>query len=369
MARARSFGALIALLEQAEEKLRTAGGITDPEQRLLALRGIYYGTTWSADFRAERSEVRNVGFTLFTGFGRPPDPRPVLGEALFKDLQESQDVVDGEHRIDVGHALIGMEARTTYAAREVTIPLQGGTGLELVTWLGDLGGGAAHLIWRRSAGGAAARRSVSTVFSVTGSDYGASINLEGDMAGYLIGAGTAVAAPAFGKGGVTDLFRAYLPVDAASRARHARRCRDFLTMLGGKVEAAPATRLTNRTAVVGRLSVRIRDFSVAYLLQRYIMGQGRPSERVQAACKLLDGTATEVATAFVMALERGIRAPRQSVRGMPPWPAPSPPAASCTNRKLWLAAREREATDLIDQTVREGRQQASEWLRELESLF
>lgn len=368
MARARTFDDLVDLLQRAEDRLERTGGIGDPEQRLIALRGIYYGTAWSLDFRAERSQWRNRGFTIFTGFGTPPDPRPALG-TLFTDLQASQDIRDGGHAVDVGHALIGMESHTNAGARTVPIPSQGGTGLEIVTWLGDLGGGAANLTWRRAAGGAAAGRSVSTVFSATGSDYGASINLEGDIAGYLIGSGASLAAPTFPRGsGVADLFADYLPIGRLSRIQHARRCRDFLTILGGRLAAPPATRLSNRSAVVRSLATKIHDFAAAYMLQRYIVGQGQDRSRVERACRLLAGTATEVATAFVLALEHGVRSTRTAVRGRPPWPAASHPG-TCTSRALQIAARERDVSDTIERGVREGRRGAAGWLRELESLF
>jgi hypothetical protein len=374
MARASNFAELVSLIERAETQLTTTGGITDPEQRLLTLRGIFYGTDWSKDFRAERSQIRNLGFTIFTGFGRPPDPRPTLGTSLFSDLQNSQDVTDGRYKLDTGHALIGMEARTTRISREFVIPSQGGTGLEIVTWLGDLGGGAANLAWRRSANARSASRSVSTVFVASGSDYGAPINLEGDIAGYLIGAPTTVTAgPAgltFSRGTtVADLFRAYLPINATGRTNYFLRSRNFLTMMGGRFNAPPSNRLLNRSTVVSRLATKIREFAIAYMLQRYILGQGHPQQRVEDACKHISGAATEVAETFVKALETNVRAPRRAIRAAAPWPTPTPPASSCSSRALRAAAREREATELIEGTIEQGRRAAREWLRELESII
>jgi hypothetical protein len=371
MARASNFAELVSLIERAENQLITTGGITDPRQRLSTLRGIFYGTAWSKDFRAERSQIRNLGFTIFTGFGSPPDPRSTLGTSLFNDLQDSQDVTDGRFKIDTGHTLIGMEARTNPTGREYEIPTQGGTGLEIVTWLGDLGGGAANLAWQRSASASSATRSVSTIFIASGSDYGAPINLEGDVAGYLIGAPATVtsgsAALTFARGTtIADLFRAYLPINAAGRVNYFLRSRNFLTMMGGRFDPPPSNRLNNRSTVVSRLAAKIRDFATAYILQRYIVGQGHPRQRIEDACKHLSGTAAEVAETFVKALEANIRVPRNLIRAQAPWETPTPPATTCSSRLLMTAAREREATDLINRTIEQGRRTASEWLRELE---
>jgi hypothetical protein len=370
MARARSFADVCALIERAEEVLIEKGGITDALQRVITLRGVYYGTPWCVDFRAMRSQFRNLGFTLFTGFGLPPDPRPVLGPSLFADLQASQDVRDRDFALDVGHALIGMEARGNPITRAFPIPTQGGTGLEIVTWLGDLGGGAANLAWQRSAGGRNVTRSVSTVFVESGSDYGASINLEGDVAGYLIGAGSSLAAPNFPPGAkIADLFRDYLPVSPTGTARYTRRCRDFLTIMGGSLDSSPKARLMNRAAVASAFARRIREFGGPYMLLHYILGQGAPPSRVEQACKLLDGAAIEVAEVFVSTLERSVPNPRRAIAARPPWPAASPPAASCTAVALAAAAREGDVRDTINRALRDGRRSAWEWLRQIDSAI
>lgn len=365
MARARSFTALVALLRRAERALAGAG-ITDAKQRLQALRGLFYGTPWSVDFRAERSQIRNLGFTIFTGFGMPPDPRKALGTRLTADLQASQDVRDrGGRLIDVGHTMIGMESRTSAAARNLTIPTQGGTGLEIVTWLGDLGGGAANLAWRRAAGGSVARRSVSHVFNSNGSDYGASINLEGDVAGYLVGTrvGSGLVEPLIGgPTGIADAFENYLPSGRGSSARYDARARDFLGIMGARFNGGA---MTNRADVVSEIAEKIADFSQAYMLQRYIVGQGRSRSRVETACTHVIGASGEIAEVFVSALEAVADGSSDFLRGRRPWPSPSPAAASCEFTGLNLAAREREATRVIDESVREAREAAEGFLRKI----
>jgi hypothetical protein len=131
MARAQNFRQLCDLIERCKDALITSG-VTDPTQRLLMLRSVYYGPTWSLDYHVERSAMRNVGFVIYTGFGMPPDPRPALGN-LFSDLQSSQEVRNGNYMIDTGHALIGMETRSNMTGRNLVFRQIGGTGIEIVT--------------------------------------------------------------------------------------------------------------------------------------------------------------------------------------------------------------------------------------------
>ena len=57
MAKAASFAAFIALVAAAEKRL-IAIGQRDPVQRLVTLRGVYYGTTWSLDY--DKEKIRSV---------------------------------------------------------------------------------------------------------------------------------------------------------------------------------------------------------------------------------------------------------------------------------------------------------------------
>lgn len=365
MARATNFRQLCDLIERCEDAL-IAHGVTDPEQRLLMLRSVYYGASWSLDFHVERSQMRNVGFVLYTGFGIPPDPRPALG-SLFNDLRRSQDVRDSGYMVDTGHALIGMETRSNLAGRHYTFPRMGGTGIEIVTWLGDMGGGAANLAWRRSASSRAASRSVRTLFRINDSDYGAPINIEGDIAGYCIGAGSSVDAPDFSSGKtIADLFREFLPISRSSRTRYARRTRDFLMMLGGTFRSSSSNRLTSKAGLISTLANKMKQFGEVYMLQRYILGQGIAHDRVQKACKQLPGCSQEVATVFVNGLLNGVSNPRRFVRGVGPWPRPTRPASSCNSLALDAASQEREATQMVEETIQEGRREAVRLLRELE---
>ena len=364
MARATDFRELVSLVERAETALINGGEYSDFADRLSALRGVYYGTPWSRDFVAEGSQIRNLGFTVFTGFSRPPDPRAVLGDSLFADLQASQDVRDGLYRLDLGHALIGLEARNSTVARTVTIPTQGGTGLEIVTWLGDLGGGAANLAWNRARRGP--ERSVRTVFRAGGSDYGASINLEGDIAGYLLGARSTLAAPLTNSSTtIADLLRGYLPITQAGRGRYLRRSQDFLSMLGGRFQADGGVRLANRSQVIAFLRRRIQAFAGPYMLQRYVARKNHPPERIALACRHVAGAAAEVAWTLTIALEITARSPRRAIRARAPWQQPTPPAARCSEPVLQLASQAQGQTPALNRLLRNGRRAAEDWLREL----
>ncbi len=143
-AAARNFRELVTLVREAEKKL-TAAGIDDVDDRVTALRGLYYGTEWSTDFLKEKSTTRNLGFRRYTATAfDPPDVRPFLECNLGKALQGSQDCKDAGRLVDFGHLIIGLDSRRKWVSRSYNFA-EGGTGLEIVTWLGDLGGGAAML--------------------------------------------------------------------------------------------------------------------------------------------------------------------------------------------------------------------------------
>lgn len=366
MGRATNFSELIDLLERSEQRLIDSGLGQSPVTRLQILRGIYYGTTWSNDYSTENSLVRNFGFTVFTGgFSSPADPREVLG-SLFRDLQQSQDITDGAYKLDVGHALIGMEARTSYIGRSLVIPSQGGTGLEVVTWLGDLGGGAANLAWHRSRSSAAASRSVQTVFVAAGSSYGAPINLEGDIAAYIIGStGPTLQDVQFRNNRVkiADLFRAYLPVSVPSRVTYAGRSRTFLRMIGGNF-GSTSSRLSNRTAVKTFLQRRIVEFGAAYMTQRYVL-EGQRSSRIQLACQHLNGAAEEVAETFLRALEYHISRPRGLIAARSPWVPASSPSGSCPSIILRSAVNATDIGVYLERKTRQERQELRDWINRL----
>ena len=176
-----SFQELVDAVKESEDSL-IIHGYDEIEDRIHMIRGIYYGTTWSMDYGQMGSDGRNDGFNYFTASPEPLDPRPFIGDDLFNLLVNSPEVSDNGKSVDWGHAIIGIDARRKYASRSVNFPIFGSTGLEMVTWIGDIGGGAGKLAWDRINSPNTRAKS-----KFLGSHFGGPVNLEGDLAAYLIG--------------------------------------------------------------------------------------------------------------------------------------------------------------------------------------
>jgi len=312
--KASSFQDLINLVRAAEAAL-AAGGIASPKDQIHAIRGIFYGTLWSLDYSDQKSTTRNEGFQRFTrpsenvATSVPPDVRTALRCGLFDALQKSQDTVDpsGRH-VDFGHLIIGLDAREDPALGSnikypVPLPIGsydvdlGGTGTELVTWVGDLGGAAASLATRR------ATKPTPSAEVFSGSDYGGSINLEGDVAGSAAAtsSATAVTAPNIAAGKhLSDVLQDYLSPTAPSAA-WTTRARTFLTINGGKVDAVTGA-LTNRAALIGKFAPKLQQFACNYLASR-VKDKHITFAQAKAAADHVIPCAVEVATVFVDALE------------------------------------------------------------------
>lgn len=187
--KANSFKSLVELVKSAEEML-IKNGLDDIGDRINCIRGIYYGAVWSLDFQQEKSANRNRGFYIYTTFRVENDARKLLkcsdncNSNLFNALYQSPEVVESYTRVtDFGHLMIGLDARRSYISRFVNLPY-GGTGLENVTWIGDIGGGAGMLAYKRVTNPII--RAKKLVFDSL-HDYGCSVNIEGDIAGYVTG--------------------------------------------------------------------------------------------------------------------------------------------------------------------------------------
>jgi hypothetical protein len=342
--RANSFQELIGLVRAAEAALSSAG-ITSPKDQIHAIRGVFYGTLWSLDYSVEKSTTRNEGFQRFTrpsenvATSIPPDVRAAFGCGLFDALKNSQDMIDPSGRqVDFGHLVIGLDAREDPAlasniAYPVPLPIGsinvdlGGTGTELVTWIGDLGGGAANLATRRVT---TPTVSASAVFS--GSDYGGSINLEGDVAGAVVATSstTSVTAPAIAPGKkLSDVLQDYLS-PAAPSAAWTTRARTFLTMNGGTIDATGA--VTNRAALIARFAPKIQTFACNYLASR-VRDKHITFSQAKAAADHVIPCAQEVATAFVDALEDSSKSGGKVEAKR--FPAASPPSPGACTKQIY----------------------------------
>lgn len=355
MTAATSFAGVVALIRKAEDLLIKKAGQKDPADRACTLRGIYYGTDWSLDYKVEskRSEagarIRNMGFLAYTGGNLPVDPRPALGQALVDDLQASQSIHDGGRGIDVGHVMIGLETRNSAVMRNLPLPGQGGTGIEIVTWLGDLGGGAANLARRRAT---APATPVGIIFTNSSSDYGVMDNLEGDAGGYLVACGSSPGGAPSWSGGIADALANYLP--AGPTREWSTRAARFATALGATVGPSG---ITNGTDFVDKLTGQMYDFAVWYAATRWIPSGELLGPAAEKACMHMKGAAREVATVFAALLSRTIKS-GGVLQAAAPYPSPTAPG-KCESTLLSAAS-----TD-----VSEVRKQLERWSQDLPKLW
>ena len=327
---ARDFPEAIALLRAAGERL-IRQGLALP-QRLRTLRGLYYGTPFSLDFEKRRSVLRNLGFNCYLQSLPPHDPTPWLGPGLVRALKDSAELRDHGRALDLGHVLVGLEARVRRSTRGLPLPTQGGTGLELGTWLGDLGGAAGLLAIARL--DAPRTRVRDLLFSPR--TYDLRLNLEGDLAGYLVARdprATGVSPPSWdGFRTVADALQAYL-FGRGPDADWPQRYRLFTAMLGGQIRGG---RLLNKAALRSRISRRVTVFGSSYVLYRLRhLGRLKRSQ-VRAAAQHLEGAADELTTVFMDFIRQGLQGP---LDGLPKVldPRPSPPGPGPASLR-WLGA-------------------------------
>jgi hypothetical protein len=358
---ARSFAPLVALVGKAEAQL-SAGGVTDVGRRLTILRGIYYGTPWSQDFKSSQSSpLRNLMFNVYSGTEQPDNPLRFMDCDTFLSLARSQDVVDGNRSVDVGHLLIGMDARRSAVARTVAQPVGQVTGLEAVTWAGDLGGGAARLALARLT-----RPTVVATEFFRGTDYGGSINLEGDVAGYAVASGGGTAgAPAPltipAGSGVANALASYLLGGGTTARGWDSRCEAFLSAVGGRLDAAK--KLTNRPEVLDYLTEQIHDFGCWYLVNWVRQNEGGNTSRMEQASRHVAGASGETATLFLGALERCAVDPKLPLQVTGPAPSVTPiGSTSCYIART--APEAGEAGERVRRGVGKAVEDAERWVDE-----
>jgi hypothetical protein len=344
-ARATSFNALIDLIRDAESQLISCG-ITDVGERINVLRGIYYGTPWSRDFgTSQQSHIRNQMFNIYSGAAQPRNPIECMDCGTFLAIGASQDTVDPRsgRRVDVGHLLIGMDARRSWMARNIAQPVGQVTGLEAATWAGDLGGGAARLAMRRVSSG-----SVRATEYFRGTDYGGSINLEGDVAAYAVAAGSlsqgdapTLSIPSGST--IADSLDAYFNGTSSTPAGWNSRCRTFLTAVGSAFDSSGA--LTNRSTVLAYLTEQIHDFGCWYMVNFQRQHRSMHAAALETASRHMAGASAEIAEVFLSALERCNTNPAQALAASGTAPSPSPAGdPSCL-----LARTVPEGAELIDE--------------------
>jgi hypothetical protein len=348
---ATSFQDLINTVRQAEDSL-IAHGYPNVNDRIKILRGLYYGTDWSMD-RAQSygSSLRNNGFKLYLCDAiEPINPEQILGSNLFQKLMCSPEVKNGNLGVDWGHIIIGMEARLSWCSREqeVLVPPHQTSGLEITTWIGDIGGGAGMLAFKRITN---PNKRAIDMFNDP-NDFGGWFNMEGDIAAYLVGRNTAIFdhTPEVELNNlmIADALQAYLlPQPAPAESEYNKRGRLFLGMLGGVVDAQG--NLTNEQDLMNHLVPKVQDFAEYYLVN---MSFGRTVDFEQAS-RHLGGASREITSLFINALKRVVYSPTSRANPNNYNPDPTPPGEPYTNNIF--TSRER---------AEEIRRQIEEWINQ-----
>jgi len=284
-----------------------------------------------------------------------------LKDNLFESMRQSRDVQEGDRYIDFSHLIIGMDARRSRIARDMTLPMQGGTGLELSTWLGDIGGGAGMLAKDRVS---SPNTPAPTRF--VGLNFGGSNNLEGDVAGYVVARdkkdseGSSALEIPEGKL-IADVLEEYLsPGSPGSEWKN--RCTVFLEMLGGDFKGS--SKLKNRGALIEKLATQVAEFGGIYLLNRLRQNNQLKASLLEASYLHLVGAAKEVAQVFVDALiysheHQGVR-----LQARPPAPPVTPKAKQVTVGSALLSAfKAKENLEQESKEVEKSLHEAENWLK------
>ncbi|GGX18062.1 hypothetical protein [Aquimarina muelleri] len=318
---AKSFTQLVELVKQAEEVL-VENGYDDMGDRISIIRGIYYGTEWSLDYKNEESKVRNNVFTLYTGSSVVADAREVLKcsedcEAdLFNSFFNSFEVSDSNYKaVDFGHLIIGMDSRRSWTSK--TVSLNGGTGLENNTWVGDLGGGTAKLALDRVKNPSKRSR---TMFPISGSSYGAMVNLEGDIAAYVVGmdeeSDSKIDDPTDNFEMIHEALKDYFDNKWDKRSYY------FLKMLKGDFKDG---KLINKDKLIENCAEIFEDFAFYYAALRYT------KEELAPASSYFYPASQEMASIFIDGLIHVVDNPKDMIARRTN-PSPEPKTESNVNK-------------------------------------
>ena len=248
-----NYKSYIYLIDEAESDM-LANGKTSLDDRVYMLSGIYYATTWCHEYLVMHNDFRRKMFErcLDKSYSPSDDPRPIFRANLYTSLEQNQDVNDSEP-VDMGHLLIGLAAGPKPESRDQIIDITrlagafplgivntNATGLEIVTWLRDLGGGAARLALDRADAASKAMPgstppTIAAARYFSSTDCGAASNLYGDVFAYAMAVGSAgkpdrpaIGPPLARPSGIADAFSMFFLT-----ATKAGACKVFLQALGG----------------------------------------------------------------------------------------------------------------------------------------
>lgn len=282
----------VDLIQQAEKEM-LAKGKASLDERLYMLGGIYYATTWSAEYSKLHADDRRKAFErcLRKTYSPLDDPRPVIGAHAYSSLLKNQDV-SGTEPVDMGHLLIGLAARLHPDARGQVMNITdlGGipfvpsgllstksTGLEIMTWVGDLGGATGRLALDRADAAAKAKpgtapRPVLASKYFAGKDYGGPSNLYGDVYAYALAPGgtgkierPAIGPPLASPASIGEAFESFFlgGTKGTKGALKANACKTFLTAIGGSFVAGGS--LTNQATLESGMADKFEAFGNFYI--------------------------------------------------------------------------------------------------------
>lgn len=319
------FTGFIDLLAQAEDAL-SLSGITDLYERIDIIRGIYYGTEWSVDFSVEASDGRNLAFNTYCkDADEPLDPRPIIGEQIYTELFNCAEVSDGNRSIDFGHLVIGLDARAANGSN-VSYPGFGGTGPDIVTWLGDLGAGAGTIALRRTNN---PNLRAITIYNGQ-SSFGSSTNLEGDIAAFVLGWNDSPPPlsifPSFTSDQTLEVIFEEYVLDINSQWMD--RARQFLIILGGEFNSSGV--LINENELIENLTSQMETFGESYLVFRLLDNGIFDLDRMIEASTHLHGAANEVAQILITTLMNEAANPDNKIKATGTGPAPTVPGVPYT---------------------------------------
>lgn len=336
---ATSFQDLINTIREAENIL-SAHGYTKIKDRIKIFRGLYYGTTWSMDqAQSYGSGLRNAGFKAYLCDAEDPiNPEQIFGSTLYQKLKNSPEVKDGSLGVDWGHIIIALESRLSFCSREVEPPGHESTGLENLTWIGDIGGGAGMLAIKRVSN---PNKRAIDMFTASSHDFGGWLNLEGDVAAYVIGrnANSYEESPSVEINDddyIADIVSSYLlPQPAPANSEWSNRGKTFLRMLGGEFNNTGS--LTNQTELVEDISVKVEEFAEIYVAQK---AAGSSSVSLVETSKHLKGASKEITEIFIHALKNSITSPNQPIKASGINPNPTPPGEPYKKYKAFEKTKE-----------------------------
>lgn len=364
------FDRFIKKIREFENKLINHDKATykNIEERIHVLRGIYYGTTWSVDYKSEGSPVRNAAFQIYTASPKPIDPRPIIGKELYQELFNYAEIYKDTKKssgIDFGHTIIGLDARRKFLSRESGLPAHGGcTGLEITTWIGDIGGGAGMLAINRIKN---PNKRAKDMFR--GSSFGGWINLEGDIAAYLIARDISeIGTPSISFSEnefIAGALENYL-LNKDEKNQWKNRAKIFLEMLGAEFDHDD--NITNIKEVGIHTAAKIASFAELYMANRLRQNGNVSTDQLIAASSHLIGASTEMTLILLNTLIKAIKSEAKSrieAKGFDP----SPTKKGEPFKKYVLAKIAEVKARQSEKKAKELFKQGDKFLDEIESWY